>query len=108
MIDLRAALDEHARAIAELARLLPQIQALASDMVKCLANGGKVIWFGNSGSAADSLHLAAEQVGRYKRERKGLASFALTTDSSVLTAIGNDYGFDQVFARQVEASASGI
>lgn len=58
---------------------------------------------GNGGSAADSQHLAAELVGRYKRERRGLASLALTTDTSALTAVGNDYGYDRVFARQIEA-----
>jgi D-sedoheptulose 7-phosphate isomerase len=62
-----------------------------------------VFWCGNGGSAADCQHLAAELVGRFRRERKGLASIALTTDSSILTSIGNDFGYDYVFARQVEA-----
>jgi D-sedoheptulose 7-phosphate isomerase len=65
--------------------------------------GGKVLFFGNGGSAADAQHLAAEFVGRFVRERAGLPAIALTTDSSILTAVGNDYGFEQVFARQIHA-----
>lgn len=65
--------------------------------------GPKVLWCGNGGSAADSQHLAAEFVGRFRRERRALPSIALTTDSSVLTSIGNDYGYEHIFARQVEA-----
>jgi D-sedoheptulose 7-phosphate isomerase len=71
----------------------------------CLQTGGKVLFFGNGGSAADAQHLAAEFVGRFVRERRGLAAIALTTDSSILTAVGNDYGFDQIFARQIQALA---
>src|SRR5438874_13134409 len=66
-------------------------------------SGGKLLFFGNGGSAADAQHLAAEFVGRFIRERAGLPAIALTTDSSILTAVGNDYGFDQIFARQVQA-----
>jgi D-sedoheptulose 7-phosphate isomerase len=69
----------------------------------CLRAGGKLLFFGNGGSAADAQHLAAEFVGRFVRERAGLPAIALTTDSSILTAVGNDYGFDRVFVRQVEA-----
>jgi D-sedoheptulose 7-phosphate isomerase len=72
-------------------------------MIEALLSGGKVFWCGNGGSAADCQHLAAEFVGRFRRERRGLASIALTTDTSILTAIGNDYGFDEIFRRQVEA-----
>jgi len=72
-------------------------------IINCLRSGGKVLFFGNGGSAADSQHLAAEFVGRFVRERAGLPAIALTTDSSILTAVGNDYGFDQVFARQIQA-----
>lgn len=67
------------------------------------ADGGTVLIFGNGGSAADAQHMAAELVGRYQRERPALAAIALTTDTSVLSAIGNDYGFDRVFVRQIEA-----
>src|SRR5438034_4479742 len=72
-------------------------------ITRCLRDGGKVLFFGNGGSAADAQHLAAEFVGRFVRERPGLPASALTTDSSILTAVGNDYGFDQIFARQVQA-----
>lgn len=71
-------------------------------VVDCLTNGGKVLFCGNGGSAADAQHLAAELVGRYVSERRALPGIALTVDSSILTAVGNDYGFDRVFARQVE------
>src|SRR5881409_2837198 len=72
-------------------------------ITRCLRNGGKVLFFGNGGSAADAQHLAAELVGRFQRERRPLPAVALTTDSSALTAIANDYGYEQVFARQVRA-----
>src|SRR5881409_1936730 len=72
-------------------------------ITRCLRNGGKVLFFGNGGSAADAQHLAAELVGRFVRERRPLPAIALTTDTSALTAIANDYGYDQVFARQVRA-----
>lgn len=84
-------------------QLLPQIARAAEWMVEALKNDNKVIFFGNGGSAADAQHLAAELVGRFAKERKGLPSMALTTDSSILTAIGNDFTFDYVFARQMEA-----
>jgi len=72
-------------------------------IVSAFRHGGKVMVFGNGGSAADSQHFAAELVGRFARERRALAAIALTTDTSVLTSIGNDYSFDRVFARQIEA-----
>jgi phosphoheptose isomerase len=78
---------------------------LAGAMIAALQGGGKILVFGNGGSAADAQHLAAELVGRFQKERAGLAAIALTTDTSVLTAIGNDHGFDRVFARQIEALA---
>ena len=81
----------------------PVLEAIAKAMTSALRAGGKILWCGNGGSAADSQHLAAELVGRFRRERRGLASIALTTDSSVLTSVANDYGFEAVFARQVEA-----
>jgi len=78
----------------------------AELITKCLSSGGKLLFFGNGGSAADAQHLAAEFVGRFVRERRGLPAIALTTDSSILTAVSNDYGFDRVFARQIEALAN--
>jgi D-sedoheptulose 7-phosphate isomerase len=79
------------------------IVAAAEAIRRALAAGGKLLIAGNGGSAADAQHIAAELVGRYKRERAALPAIALTTDTSALTAIGNDYGFDQIFARQVQA-----
>lgn len=75
-------------------------------IINALKNGKKVLLFGNGGSAADAQHIAAELTGRYKTERRGLAGIALTTDTSALTAIGNDYGYDRVFDRQVESLAN--
>jgi D-sedoheptulose 7-phosphate isomerase len=74
--------------------------------INCLKNNGKIILFGNGGSAGDAQHIAAELVGRYKNERKGLPALALTTDTSALTCIGNDYGYNMIFSRQVEALAN--
>ena len=75
----------------------------AAAISAALNGGGKLLVFGNGGSAADAQHVAAELVGRFERERAALAAIALTTDTSVLTSVGNDYGFERVFARQVEA-----
>ncbi len=72
-------------------------------LVGCITAGGKVLACGNGGSAADAQHFAAEFIGRFERERPGLAAVALTTDSSILTAVANDYAFDQIFAKQVQA-----
>lgn len=77
--------------------------AAADAIVAALQRGGKVLVFGNGGSAADAAHAAAELVGRFRRERRGFAAIALTADASVLTSVANDYGFDRVFARQIEA-----
>jgi D-sedoheptulose 7-phosphate isomerase len=79
------------------------ILAAAQAIRRALANGGKLLIAGNGGSAADAQHIAAELVGRYKRERAAMPAIALTTDTSALTAIGNDYGFEAIFARQVQA-----
>lgn len=80
-----------------------RIVAAAERIAVCLVAGGKLLLFGNGGSAADAQHIAAEFVNRFRRERRPLAAIALTTDTSVLTSIGNDYHFDQVFAKQVLA-----
>ena len=82
------------------------VEVAAKLCIDCLKNSNKIILFGNGGSAADAQHIAAELVGRYKTERKGLAAIALTSDTSALTAIGNDYGYNRVFERQVEAIAN--
>ncbi|MFQ6005140.1 MAG: SIS domain-containing protein [Woeseia sp.] len=96
-------IDEHLETIQAIRHLVPQLELLGLCMSDCLSNGGKILWMGNGGSAADSQHLAAELIGRFARERPGLASIALTTDTSVLTAVGNDYGYEKIFARQIEA-----
>ena len=75
-------------------------------VVETLKNGNKILLCGNGGSAADAQHIAAELVGRYKSDRRGLPAIALTTDTSILTSVGNDYGYDRIFDRQVEALAN--
>jgi len=82
-----------------------RIEAVAREMAEVLRRGGKLLFLGNGGSAADAQHLAAEFVNRFLVDRKALAALALTTDTSVLTSIGNDRGMEQIFSRQVEALA---
>ncbi len=101
---IRSGLEAHVEMIARLrAELVPAIEQAAGVLVRCIEAGGKILLCGNGGSAADSQHIAAELVGRFARERRALPAIALTTDTSALTALGNDYGFEKVFARQVEA-----
>ena len=80
-----------------------KIAAVAREICRILENGNKVLLFGNGGSAADAQHIACEWVGRFSRERRPLAAVALTTDTSILTAVSNDYGYEEVFARQIRA-----
>mgnify|MGYP003323792364 CR=1 FL=1 len=82
------------------------LEVAANICIDSLKQGGKILIFGNGGSAADAQHIAAELVGRYKLERKGLSAIALSTDTSSLTAIANDYGYEHVFDRQIEALAN--
>lgn len=100
------AIAEHLEVIRRVADQQPLLEVIAQAMAATLRFGGKILWCGNGGSAADCQHLAAEIVGRFRRERKGLASLALTTDTSILTAVANDYGYEMVFSRQVEALAN--
>ncbi len=86
-------------------KLVPRIEQAAKLMIASLKNGNKIMFFGNGGSAADAQHLAAELIGRFLKERKALPAIALTTDSSILTCLGNDYSFDIIFARQIEGLA---
>jgi D-sedoheptulose 7-phosphate isomerase len=79
------------------------IVQIAWEICAALDSGNKVLLYGNGGSAADAQHIAAEWIGRFKRERRPISALALTTDTSILTAIGNDYGFDQIFSRQMRA-----
>ena len=99
--DVKSILNEH---LSVCKKIEPSsIERLAASMGEALKKGNKLLICGNGGSAADAQHLAAELTGRFKKERKGLAGLALTTDTSALTAIANDYGYEQVFSRQVEA-----
>jgi D-sedoheptulose 7-phosphate isomerase len=97
------AISDHIEVIQTILSQQKILERIAEEMTRAVFAGNKVLWCGNGGSAADSQHMAAELMGRFRRERRGLASIALTTDTSILTAIGNDYGFERVFARQVEA-----
>jgi D-sedoheptulose 7-phosphate isomerase len=99
------ALFGEAIAAHEAARMgdLAPIVRTVETLLAAFARGGKVLVFGNGGSAADAQHLVAELVGRFQRDRRGVAAVALTTDTSLLTAVANDYGYERVFARQVEA-----
>ncbi len=81
----------------------PNIESFAKNCSQALKKGRKILFMGNGGSAADSQHLAAELVGRFQKERRGLPAIALTTDTSILTAVGNDYGYERIFSRQIEA-----
>jgi D-sedoheptulose 7-phosphate isomerase len=90
----------------EKARYVEQVAAIVAAMTLAFREGHKVLWFGNGGSAADAQHLAAEFSGRFLRERKGLPSEALTVNSSAVTAIANDFGYENLFARLVEAHAN--
>ena len=98
-----SAIAEHLTVIEALRGQVPALERIAAEMAQALLRGNKVLWCGNGGSAADSQHLAAELVGRFRRERRAMPAIALTTDTSILTAIGNDYGYEHVFRRQVEA-----
>jgi D-sedoheptulose 7-phosphate isomerase len=97
------AISEHLGVVESLMRQQPTLEHIAGEMTRAILAGNKILWCGNGGSAADSQHLAAELMGRFRRERRALPSIALTTDTSILTAIGNDYGYEKVFVRQVEA-----
>jgi len=105
--EIRRQLEESARvkqAFSDV--LIRNILEFAKQCAAALRGGGKVVFFGNGGSAADAMHLAAELVVKLRDDRPGLAALALTTNPSVLTAAGNDYGFEQIFARQIEALVS--
>jgi D-sedoheptulose 7-phosphate isomerase len=100
---LDAALAGHRETIDAVEALAPQIGCAADVTAKAFASGGQLLACGNGGSAADAQHIVAEFVGRYLKERAPYPAIALSTNTSALTAIGNDYGFDEVFARQVRA-----
>ncbi|MDO5045684.1 D-sedoheptulose 7-phosphate isomerase [Campylobacter sp.] len=100
---INSELKSHQKTIEDTLALYDDIKKACEMAVSALKNGGKIMLCGNGGSAADAQHIAAELSGRYKKERGALAGIALTTDTSALTAIGNDYGYEFVFSRQLEA-----
>ena len=105
--EITAQLVAHREVIVRVERELPPLIAeMVTLLVETFNNGGKLLVMGNGGSAADAQHFVAEIVGRFKIERRGLPAIALSTDTSILTAIGNDYGFEKVFRRQIEALAA--
>ena len=96
--------DEHQSTLKLVHNKLDEvIEVIGKQLANTLSNGGTLFWCGNGGSAADSQHIAAELVGRFKKNRRALRSVALTTDTSVLTCVANDYSYDDIFSRQVEA-----
>ena len=99
---IEKAFADHAKAIQSLAGSAQLLQRMADMLIGALRAGGKVLIFGNGGSAADAQHIAGELLGRFRRERPAFAAIALSTDTSTITSVGNDYGYDQIFARQVE------
>ena len=101
--DVQEYIQTHIEAIETLSPMSGEIVRAGELLVAALEKGGKVLVMGNGGSAADAQHLVAELVGRFEADRKGLPAIALTTDSSILTAVSNDFGYEKVFARQVEA-----
>ena len=100
---ISSAISRHIAAASALAAAPRTLVAIAGALSGTASSGGKILICGNGGSAADSQHIAGELVGRFKKERPAIAAVALTSDTSVLTCLGNDYGFDRVFERQVEA-----
>ena len=102
---MRAQLEDHKAVTSDVETLLPDVDALVARLCAAFDVGGRLYTFGNGGSAADAQHLAAEMIGRYLRDRRPLPAVALTVDPSVVTCIANDYDFDQVFSRQIEALA---
>jgi D-sedoheptulose 7-phosphate isomerase len=97
-----AVLKEHRQCFTQLDSMAPSIEQAGERLASAIGSGQKILICGNGGSAADAQHFAAEIIGRFEQERAAWPAIALTTDSSILTALGNDYGFDDVFARQVQ------
>ncbi len=104
---MKSQIDEHQRVVASLREQEVLLTTIADRIIAGFDAGGKLYVFGNGGSAADAQHIAAELVGRFKHDRKPLPAVALTTDTSILTAVGNDIGSEHCFARQVDALVTG-
>ena len=94
---------DSAECIKKAANLSEMVEKAIKEIINCLKKGNKIIIFGNGGSAADAQHIAAEFISKFKKDRKSFAAIALTTDTSILTSIGNDFSFDRIFSRQCEA-----
>jgi D-sedoheptulose 7-phosphate isomerase len=101
-LSIREQIAEHEQCVAQLHAMANEIERAARTMYDVACAGGTIYWLGNGGSAADAQHLSAELMGRFVTDRRGIKSFALTTDSSLMTAVANDYNFTRVFARQIE------
>lgn len=107
-MNFREKIEMHEDAVREFKEnCIPTLENIAKECLSALKSGHKILLCGNGGSASDSQHIAAEFVGRFVKERRGLPAIALTTDTSILTAIGNDYGYADVFRRQIEALGRG-
>ncbi len=98
-------IEEHDRAVRTILGLKENVLLLAEKIIDKINSGNKLVVFGNGGSAADSQHFAAELAGRFKRKRKGIAALSLSTDIALITAIGNDFSFAEIYSRQIEALA---
>ncbi|MFH1109212.1 MAG: D-sedoheptulose 7-phosphate isomerase [Planctomycetota bacterium] len=99
-------IQDHQRVVAAMFEHTSLLARIAERLIACFEGGGRVYLLGNGGSAADAQHIAAELVGRFKKDRKALPAIALTTDTSILTAVSNDMGYEKLFARQIEALAT--
>ena len=99
---IQKAFDDHSQAVGFLQDSVELLEEMAGLLIESLRAGGKILVFGNGGSAADAQHIAGELLGRFRRERPAFAALALSTDTSTITAIANDYSFDQIFARQLQ------
>ena len=102
-VNIQSILDSHQKVVSKLSNLAPKLQKAADQIVQSIKDGGTVFWMGNGGSAADAQHMAAELMGRFKKERYPIPSLALNTDTSLITCLSNDYDFSIIFARQIEA-----
>jgi D-sedoheptulose 7-phosphate isomerase len=102
-VDFEEAIREHQSMMASLSEVWPSLRAAGDALIERVRAGGAVFWFGNGGSATQALHFATELVGRFERERRGIRSYALVADTSLMTAVANDYSFDVIFARQIES-----
>ena len=100
--DIQEIITDSSTTITNISNNLSEIESIVLKIISAIKNGKKIILFGNGGSAADAQHIAAELIGRFKLERKSFPALALTTDSSILTSLSNDYSFDSVFSRQCE------